>query len=418
MKILHLVHRAPPFSGGAERYVFEHAAAGARWGHESVIATTDAWDMSWMTGRHGRRVERRDEAIRGVRILRFPVFHPPGQDILRAALRRLAPGGPDRFFYPNPFVPALDSWIRRDHGFSMVHSNAMPFVLRAGWEHARRFGTVLVSVPHANVGEKFRRADALRYFEGTQETVLAGSSLVVAQSGFERDLFLGMGVDDERILVLGSGVDPSEFQHASGDRARAALGIEGPVVLSMTAHCLDRGSLDLLDACEALWSKGERFTLVLAGPVLADFEDALERGRARPRPGRVIIRGFVRAEERAELLAAADVVALPSRLDCFGIVILEAWLMGKPVLGCWSGAMAEMIVDGTNGFLTGFGDSVTIADRLSRLLRDPAAGKAMGAAGRSHVLAERTWEKVTDRFYRRVAECLPERLPEQRAQRR
>src|SRR5512136_51293 len=129
MRILHLVHRAPPFSGGAERYVYEHARAGSRRGHESVIAASDAWDMTWMTSRKGRRVERGQERSGGIETRRFRIVHPPLQNLFRASLRRLARGGKDRFLYPNPFIPSLGAWLSRDRGFDLVHANAMPFVL-------------------------------------------------------------------------------------------------------------------------------------------------------------------------------------------------------------------------------------------------------------------------------------------------
>jgi len=406
MRALHLVHRAPPYSGGAERYVFEHAKAGERWGYESVIACTDAWDMTWLTGRKGRRIERRLERIDGVLVVRFPVVHPPFQNLFRAAFRRLAHGGPDRFFYPNPFVPSLGAWLRRDMGFDLVHANAMPFALYWGWRHAAAFGAVLASVPHANVGEKYRRVGALHYFDGFQREVLRRSSVVVAQSGFERDLYLGMGVDEERVLLLGSGVDPREFARANGEGGRASMGLSGKVILSMTAHCLDRGSRSLLEACIDLWKAGREFTLVLAGPVLGDMEPVLAETIREVPPGRLVLTGYAGAGERVDILASADIVALPSRLDCYGIVLLEAWLLGKPVVGCWSGAMPEMIVDGHNGYLVGFGDTPTLAHRLALLLDDSSSRDSMGEQGRRFVLAERTWDKVTDRFYGRMAECL------------
>jgi glycosyltransferase involved in cell wall biosynthesis len=126
-------------------------------------------------------------------------------------------------------------------------------------------------------------------------------------------------------------------------------------------------------------------------------------------PGRLVLTGYVSDAERPSVIASADILALPSRLDAFGIIVLEAWMAGRPVVGCWAGEMARMIVDGRNGYLTGFGDTATLRDRLSRLLGDPAACASMGAEGRRHVLAERTWEAVTDRFYMRIAECLPGR---------
>ncbi|MBD3278266.1 MAG: glycosyltransferase [Candidatus Aegiribacteria sp.] len=407
MKILHLVHRCWPYHGGAERYVLEHALAADRWGHESVIYTTDAWDMSRMVSRSGKRVERREDHYCGVPIRRFPVRHPPLQDLMRGILRRLLSCGQDRFFYPNPFVPSLGRWLKRDSGFHMVHANAMPFLIYRGWRYGRRHGTGLVSVPHANVGEKYRRVEALHYFRGCQKRIFRESSFVVAQSIFEKGLFLEAGVPRERIHVSGSGVDPAEFRDADGSAGRERLGLSGRVILCMTAHSRDRGTGHLLRAASVMAKKGMDFTLVLAGPMdtftdsILDSDDYL-RGPLR---GRVVTTGYVKQQERTDLLAAADMVVLPSRLDCFGIVLLEAWILGKPVVGCWSGAMPDLIKDGKNGFLVTWGDPVTLEDRMRRLLDDCSMGKKMGEEGRKAVLGRWTWDRVTDRFYRRLAMC-------------
>lgn len=403
MRILHLVHRAWPYHGGAERYVLEHAAAASRWGHQSTILTTDAWDMSWMVGRKGRHLERDEIVWRGVPIRRFAVRHPPAQSLVRAVLRRLAPGGPDRYFYPNPFVPSLQRFLRRDRGFDFVHANAMPFLLYAGWRYARKFGCGMAAVPHANVGERFRRTSEIRYFAGEQPRILRESSLVVAQSDFEAGLFGNMGVSPERILVLGSGIDPAELSDRT-DR-RQSMGLVPPVVLGMTAHCVQKGSTELLRAALRLWEEGQDFTLVLAGPVLPDAEAVLAEAGCEAPPGRLVVTGYVRQEERASIIASADLVALPSRLDCFGIILLEAWFMRKPVIGCWSGAMPDLISDGENGFLVAFGDERTLAHRIKILLRNPGMGKEMGESGSRLVRGNYTWDKRTDIFYSRLA-CL------------
>ena len=407
MRILHLVHRCWPYHGGAERYVLEHALAGKRWGHESVICSTDAWDMSRLVSSSGRRVERFEDIFQGVRIKRFPVRHPPLQDLLRGVLRRLLECGPDRFYYPNPFVPSLGRWLKRDRGFQMVHANAMPFLMYRGWRYSRKHGSGLVSVPHANVGEKYRRVGALHYFEGCQERIFRESSFVVAQSVFEKGLFLESGVPEERIHVSGSGVDPAEFRQADAGAGRERYGLRGPVILSMTAHSKDRGTGHILRAASAMAEKGVDFTLVLAGPLDTCTDDCLNTGEYLDGPlsGRVVTTGYVKQDERADLLAAADMVVLPSRLDCFGIVLLEAWILDKPVVGCWSGAMPDLITDGINGFLVPWGDPVTLEDRISRLLADSGMRRRMGEEGRRMVLSEWTWDRVTDRFYRRLAMC-------------
>ncbi|NOQ21850.1 MAG: glycosyltransferase [Candidatus Aegiribacteria sp.] len=410
MKILHLVHRSWPYHGGAERYVLEHAIAGNRWGHESVICTTDAWDMSLFVSRSGTRILKRDDLIDGVRIKRFPVFHPPFQNLFRAVLRRLSECGPDRYYYPNPFIPSLHRWLSAERGFDLVHANAMPFMLYEGWRYSRDHGKGLVSVPHANVGEKYRRVKALRYFSGCQKKILRNSTFVVAQSRFEKELYSGMGIPEERVHISGSGIDPAEFAGSSRERGLERLGVTGPVILCLTAHSLDRGTANIIQACRILLKKERDFTLVLAGPVLPDVEEYInsEKKLAEEFGDRLVLTGYVSREERIDLLSAADIVLLPSRLDCFGIVVLEAWISGKPVIGCWSGAMPDIISDGNNGFLVSWGDTTSLMNRIEILLDNEELGRAMGSRGRKDVLERWTWEKVTDRFYRRLSQCCPE----------
>ena len=121
--------------------------------------------------------------------------------------------------------------------------------------------------------------------------------------------------------------------------------------------------------------------------------------------GNIVITGYVPKEERIDLIAAADIVLLPSRLDCFGIVVLEAWVSGKPIIGCWSGGMPDMIEDGKNGFLVSWGDVATLTNRIDVLLKNPQLRGSMGERGKKMVLSTRTWDAVTDRFYRRMAQC-------------
>ncbi|MCD4847677.1 MAG: glycosyltransferase family 4 protein [Candidatus Aegiribacteria sp.] len=411
MRILHLIHRTWPYHGGAERYVIEHALAGKRWGHESVICATDAWDMSWLVSRNGNHVKKKSDVWNGIEINRFPVLHPPFQNLLRAVLRRTASCGPDRYFYPNPFLPSLHRWLSKDRGFDFIHANAMPFTLYEGWYHSRKTGGGLAVVPHTSAGEKFRRVSALHYSSGCQKRIFLESNFVVAQSNFEKGLFTEIGVPSERIHFSGSGIEPEEFVRSNPAAALERLGVKTPIVLSLTAHCTDRGTNHIIEACRNLLKTGMKFTLVLAGPILEDTEDYLSSGSdfMDEFGENLVITGYIEKEKRIDLIAAADIVLLPSRLDCFGIVILEAWASGKPVIGCWTGGMPDMIEDGQNGFLVSWGDVATLTNRIDLLLKNPHLRDSMGDRGRKMVFSTRTWDAVTDRFYRRMAECSTEK---------
>lgn len=409
MRILHLIHRTWPYHGGAERYVWELALAAERWGHSSTIVATDAWDMSWLVSKQGRHLQPGRYTKDGVDIIRFPVRHPPAQNILRAVFRRLAKGGPDRFFYPNPFVPEFDRWIKAADGFDLVHANAMPFLIHGGYRYSEKRKVPLVSVPHANLGSKNHRIEPLHYFAGDQPEILRGSTLVVAQNKFEASVYQKeCGVDHNNLLVLGSGINPDEWHDSDGELARKAFSIplDKKIVLSLTAHCCDKGSNTLLDSSIDLWKKGEDFVLVLAGPVLKDFRDHLEARAEEIPQEKLIITGYIREEIRKHLFRAAYMVSAPSRLDAFGIVLLDGWISGKPVIGCNAGGMPDLIKPGKNGFLVNFGDTEDLSRKISTLLNNQDLASAMGQNGYRTTIDEYTWKQVTDRFYMKIQERL------------
>jgi glycosyltransferase involved in cell wall biosynthesis len=104
--------------------------------------------------------------------------------------------------------------------------------------------------------------------------------------------------------------------------------------------------------------------------------------------------GSVTDEDKRDLLAAAAVVAMPSRSDSFGIVFLEAWLYSVPVVGAAAGGIPEVVSDGQDGYVVPFGDVDALAGRLARLLAEPALARRMGEAGRCKTLAQHTWDHV------------------------
>ena len=86
---------------------------------------------------------------------------------------------------------------------------------------------------------------------------------------------------------------------------------------------------------------------------------------------------------------------MPSRTDSFGIVFLEAWANGLPVVAAAAGGVPDVVRHGEAGYLVPFGDLDRLAEALGRLVDDPAGAKALGAVGRRLVERGHTWD---DRF--------------------
>lgn len=107
--------------------------------------------------------------------------------------------------------------------------------------------------------------------------------------------------------------------------------------------------------------------------------------------------GFVSEQEKRERFAAATVLAAPSALESFGIVLMEANAAGTPVLAnAQSGAYVELCRGGNGGlYYDGYHE---FAESLVLLLQDAALRDAMAASGRAHALATYSWDAVADRY--------------------
>lgn len=105
--------------------------------------------------------------------------------------------------------------------------------------------------------------------------------------------------------------------------------------------------------------------------------------------------GFVEHKKIVPLLQDFDIYVALSRLDSesFGVAIIEASSCGVPVVVSDADGPAEVVVDGTTGFVVPKNDEYAAAKALEKLIIDPNLRKTMGANGRTHVVNNYSWEK-------------------------
>jgi glycosyltransferase involved in cell wall biosynthesis len=192
------------------------------------------------------------------------------------------------------------------------------------------------------------------------------------------------GVEDTPGVVVGAGLDPSP----DGDAARARQRWELPPRFALYLGRVDaaKGVDALVRAHRGYLQQGGGLGLVLAGRATPGMDI----------PPWVTTTGFITDQERADLLAAAEVVVLPSPYESLSLVALEAWRAGRPTLGY---ARADVVAGQTarsgGGLLyTGPG---TYARQLARMAASPDERRAMGASGRAFA-AGWTWDACVDRW--------------------
>ncbi len=113
--------------------------------------------------------------------------------------------------------------------------------------------------------------------------------------------------------------------------------------------------------------------------------------------------------DMASLLSVADILLLPSELESFGLVALEAMACEVPVVATNVGGIPEVVREGLDGFLCAVGDVDTMAERCLKILSDPQLRAEMGKTAREHAREKFCASKIVlqyeDLYLKTIAEA-------------
>jgi glycogen synthase len=197
-------------------------------------------------------------------------------------------------------------------------------------------------------------------------------------------------------VVTGNGVDLSRpVTHPPRDQPPVVLAV-GRVVpvkgFDLLVRAFDEGGL------------AGRARLVIGGDG-AGLPDLVADVERRGLSGAVTFAGRLNADEVAERMARASVVVVPSRREAFGIVALEAWRSGTPLVVTDRGGPVEFVHDETDALLVDPEDTAALSRSVTRILDDPNLADRLGVAGLEAV-REFSWDRVAERYEALVEEAV------------
>jgi glycogen synthase len=200
------------------------------------------------------------------------------------------------------------------------------------------------------------------------------------------------------ISVIHNGISPRGWRPSTSAvrAARSTHAPEGaPVVVYFGRLEWEKGVQDLVAALPRVRRTFPGTRLVVAGQGRQAAALVAQARRLRVRRS-VDFAGHLPDRALVALLAAADVVVLPSRYEPFGIVALEAAAAGAPLVASTAGGLAELVVDGVTGLSVPPGDVDGIAEAVGAVLTDPAAAARRAKAAKARLSAEFDWRGIAE----------------------
>jgi glycosyltransferase involved in cell wall biosynthesis len=251
------------------------------------------------------------------------------------------------------------------------------------WCRRRRVPYVLL----VESNERDSRAGWRRAVKGAVvPTTVRNAAEVLVVGTLARESMLARGVDPDRISLFADTIDPARFGSESDRlaarrdelRAEAGLAAEDVAVLSVARLAPEKGHDTLIAAAALLADPTVGVLLAGSGP---------ERERLEALAGelgtRLVVLPELPWERVVERYAIADVFALLSRHEPWGVAVNEAAACGLPLLlSDRVGAAYDLLEDGRNGALVPADDSHAAADALEQLVADPVRRRRAGEASR------------------------------------
>jgi glycosyltransferase involved in cell wall biosynthesis len=280
------------------------------------------------------------------------------------------------------------------HAHDWLTANALIWIRD---QRGRRGILTIHSTEYGRCGNVFHNGLSVRVRYQERAGTYWADRVITVSNALKREVQWMYEVPDWKVSVVYNGVNVSNFDgwvEPSGIRRRYAIGPTDPMVLFVGRITQQKGPDLMMEAFPHVLRYHPRTKFVFAGE--GEMRRSME-SRAHQlgvaHAARFV--GFQTNGTLADLYKSCDVVCVPSRNEPFGIVILEAWSAGKPVVSTRNGGPEEFVWHEVNG-LKVHAQAESIAWGVGTMFTDFEWARWMGRNGRIAAETAFNWDAIAD----------------------
>jgi glycosyltransferase involved in cell wall biosynthesis len=361
--------------GGVAVHVTELAAALERKGHEVHVFTR--------MGRNQAHYERID----GVHYHRCPFdLHPNFVEEVNNMCRSFV----HHVFQTENYIGPFD----RIHAHDWLAANAMTWIKQG---RGRKCVFTIHSTEYGRCGNRFLNGQSARIREQERAGCYWADQVVAVSNALRNETRWMYEVPDWKISTVYNGVNVRNYDgwiEPAAVKRRYGIGPMDPTVLFSGRLVYQKGPDLLVEAIPSLLKFHPRTKFVFAGDgEMRAFVERRAHQLGIAHATRFL--GFQANGSLADLYKASDVVCVPSRNEPFGIVVLEAWSAGKPVVATKNGGPDEFVWHMVNG-LKVYASPDSIAWGLGTLFTNFEWARWMGRNGRIAAETVFSWDVIAN----------------------
>jgi glycosyltransferase involved in cell wall biosynthesis len=214
---------------------------------------------------------------------------------------------------------------------------------------------------------------------------------------------LRIGVPKEKIIVVPHGVDIKTYRPWNSRITKNSIDIGFLGRISP-----QKGILNLMKSIKELnenYTSNLPIKVSIAGPIAdVKYYNTLIKYRRAKHLHNIVFTGQVADTRR--FLQNLDVFVFSSRVETFGLTLLEAMACGLPVIATNIPPLSEIVINGKTGFTVTPNDPKSLAEKLNRLIKEKKLRKKMGSAGRKRVEEFYSMERITREMIKRYTDLI------------